>query len=95
MEAPKLPSFFKQNRAKSFEFRPRYYDERKERIEKLRRQYSKKQEKPGLAKSQDMRKEALRLEWGQRRQTKVKSSNRSLLFIVAVLFLLTYLILFR
>jgi len=31
MKAPKLPSFFKASRTKSFSFKPRYYDERKER----------------------------------------------------------------
>lgn len=31
MQAPKIPSFFKSQKAKSFVFNPRYYDERKER----------------------------------------------------------------
>jgi len=35
MQSPKLPSFFKASSAKSFSFKPRYYDERKERREKL------------------------------------------------------------
>lgn len=96
MEAPKLPSFFKQNRAKGFEFRPRYYDERKERIEKLRRQYRKeKKDSTDPAQAQQDLKETLRTQWGDRRQTKVKSSNRSLILIVAALLLLTYLMLFR
>ena len=35
MPAPKLPSFFKMPSAKYFSFKPRYYDERKERREQL------------------------------------------------------------
>ena len=35
MKAPKIPSFFKASRAKSFSFKPRYYDERKERRKQL------------------------------------------------------------
>ena len=35
MPSPKIPSFFKALSAKSFSFKPRYYDERKERQEKL------------------------------------------------------------
>ena len=35
MPAPKLPSFFKTPSAKYFSFKPRYYNERKERREQL------------------------------------------------------------
>ena len=35
MPAPRLPSFFKTPSAKYFSFKPRYYDERKERREQL------------------------------------------------------------
>ena len=55
MQAPKFPSFFKSSANKSFSFTPRYYDERKERREQLKkgtkanikfkRKHIKKQEK--------------------------------------------------
>ena len=55
MQSPKLPSFFKASSTKLFSFKPRYYDERKERREKLgkgteenikfKRNHSKKKEK--------------------------------------------------
>lgn len=55
MQAPKFPSFFKSSASKSFSFAPRYYDERKERREQLKkgtkanikfkRKHTKKQEK--------------------------------------------------
>jgi len=35
MQAPKIPSFFKTPIAKSFSFKPRYYDKQKERMEQL------------------------------------------------------------
>ena len=35
MQAPKLPSFFKAPKYKSFSFNPRYYDKRKERRKQL------------------------------------------------------------
>ena len=38
MHAPKLPSFFKTGNSKRFLFKPRYYDERKERIKQLKKE---------------------------------------------------------
>lgn len=38
MQVPKLPSFFKAPRIKAFNFKPRYYDERKEALEQLQKQ---------------------------------------------------------
>ena len=35
MKAPKIPSFFKTPNAKNFSFKPRYYDQNKERREQL------------------------------------------------------------
>ena len=35
MQAPRIPSFFKSPNAKKFSFKPRYYDERKERRKQL------------------------------------------------------------
>jgi hypothetical protein len=35
MQAPKLPSFFKAPNTKKFSFKPRYYDQNKERREQL------------------------------------------------------------
>tara|TARA_B100000287_G_C20342583_1_gene666429 strand:- start:137 stop:367 length:231 start_codon:yes stop_codon:yes gene_type:complete len=37
MKTPKLPSFFKAPTSKSFSFKPRYYDERKERHENIKK----------------------------------------------------------
>ena len=35
MQAPKLPSFFKAPNAKNFSFKPRYYEQNKERRDQL------------------------------------------------------------
>lgn len=35
MEAPRLPSFFKARSPQSFDFKPRYYNERKERHQRM------------------------------------------------------------
>ncbi len=89
MEAPKLPSFIKQNKHKSFEFKPRYYDERKERIEELRKKYGKSEAKDPKAEKERFR-ENLSSRWQDTRQTKVNSSNRTLLLIIVALLALTY-----
>ncbi len=34
-----MPSFFKPQKNKKFSYQPRYYDERKERLENLKKQY--------------------------------------------------------
>jgi hypothetical protein len=38
MRAPRIPSFFKASNAKNFSFKPRYYDQDKERREQLTEQ---------------------------------------------------------
>jgi len=35
-----MSSFFKLNKNKKFSYKPRYYDERKERLDNLKKQYS-------------------------------------------------------
>ncbi len=87
MEAPKLPSFIKQNRHKSFDFKPRYYSERKERLEEIKRKYEK--ELSPEAKNASLR-QNLNSTWQDARQTKVNSSNRMLLFIILGLISITY-----
>jgi hypothetical protein len=92
MPAPKLPSFFKQHQAKPFQFTPRYYDERKERIEELRKQYSGERSapKPGEKRIKFKRNELSTNQWSSSRNKQVQSSNRTLLLIVVALFLATY-----
>ena len=36
MQAPRIPSFFKIPKSKIFDYKPRYYDKRKEALEQLK-----------------------------------------------------------
>lgn len=89
MQAPKLPSFIRQNKHKTFEFKPRYYNESKERIEELRKKYHKTD---GAANQQggDSMRAAIHEKWNGNRAAKVQSSNRRLFVLITGLFALAY-----
>ena len=78
MQAPRIPSFFKTPKSKTFDYKPRYYNKRKEELERLKKE-SKKQK--GLFFSKNIR-----------QNTKGKRT-KNLLFIIIGLFLLAYLLL--
>lgn len=94
MEAPKLPSFIRQNKHKTFEFKPRYYDESKERIEELRKKYHRKEGEAAAVGGETMR-AAMQHSWSGNRQGKVQSSNRRLLYIIVGLLAVTYYLFFK
>lgn len=92
MKAPRLPTIFKQNRPSGFQFRPRYYDARKERLEKLRKQYQKEaqlRKEKGYV-ERKMRRDRLEGMFANRRQQEVKHSNRTLLIIIILLLFISY-----
>lgn len=89
MEAPKLPSFIRQNKHKTFEFKPRYYNESKERIDELRKKYNKTEGAPSQQGGESMR-AAIQEKWNGNRAAKVKSSNRRLFMIIVGLFVIAY-----
>lgn len=91
MEVPRLPSLFKQNRPRGFRFEPRYYDERKERLEALRQKYH---GNPGAYRPQSL-KGKFSQEWRQNRKGQARGSGLRPVIILAALCLITYLILFR
>ena len=78
MQTPRIPSFFKTPKSKTFDYKPMYYDKRKEELERLKKE-SKKQK--GLFFSKNIR-----------QNTKGKRT-KNLLFIIIGLFLLAYLLL--
>ena len=78
MQAPRIPSFFKTLKAKTFDYRPRYRNKRKEQLEGLKKE-GKKQK--GLFLSKKLRQSAK----GKR--------TKNLFFIIIGLFLLSYLLL--
>jgi len=68
-----------------FDYKPRYYDERKERLEKLKKKYAKK-ENDGEEYKMDLSKETLRTDWiRNKRMAHDRSSNRRLAIIIAIL----------
>lgn len=93
MEAPKLPSFFKQNQYRRFEYSPRFYDERKERIEEMRKKYGGKESAEKF--SSDNLRMRMNSEWrnsGSRKGS--RGTSMRLVIIMLALFLISYLILF-
>lgn len=108
MQPPKLPTIFKSRSAKPFEYKPLYYNEQKDRLDKIRAKYK---DEPKKVDKESMR---LRIqeewkshkvsgssefdksiggEWNKSRQGAVHSSNRKLLYIILSLVAITYLIL--
>jgi len=88
----RIPSLFKTSQPKGFSFNPRYYDERKERIEKKLRVAKKEIE---LSKNNDtVVKGGLQSAWRQNKtHTERKKSNVRVLFIASILILIFYMLL--
>lgn len=83
----RLPTLFKQNRNKSYGYSPRYYNERKERIEQLRR------EKEATAASESLFRnhgpKSFRADW-RAQKSKAMEKNRRLRLAVIFIFLLLF-----
>ena len=78
MQAPRIPSFFKIPKSKLFDYTPRYYDQRKEALEQLKKDGKRTN---GLFFDRKKQKSAT----GNR--------SKRIIFIIIALLLLTYLIL--
>ncbi len=78
MQAPRIPSFFKIPKSKLFDYKPRYYDQRKEALEQLKKDGKRTK---GLFFDRKKQKSAT----GNR--------SKRIIFIIIALLLLTYLIL--
>ena len=74
MQAPKLPSFFKAPNAKYFSFKPRYYNESKERKEQLLKD----------------EKSPLKFKRKNLKSPPQKARKFKILFLIIILSLLTY-----
>lgn len=90
MSAPKIPSLFKTPRHKNFEFKPRYYNEAKERINERREQlkkegFSSDDEKIGLIKYRINQKFQR-----QQYQQGIKQANSRIFIIIAIILLVLY-----
>lgn len=87
----RLPTLFKQNKNKRFDYTPRYYDERKERLARLyEKHHGKKEDSDGSY----VRRDSYRDSWKSvNRQTAQKKSQSNLIVIVILLFVIAYLVL--
>jgi len=86
MKAPKLPSFFKTPKHKQFEMPVRYYDERKERIQKARNKAEKKQ-------SGNVEKGHFSSSWKKKSTMGSGTSSVRIAIIIVILCLIAYWIL--
>ena len=82
----RLPTLFKLKRNRSYNYSPRYYDERKERLEKLRKA---KAAKPDQEYFSGYRKKSFREDWKTVKSTE-SNRNRRLRFYVILIFLLIF-----
>lgn len=86
--------FMKVNRHRRFNFTPRFYDERKERIDKLREAYHGDTDSSPEERQLQLR-ERIQSNWSTNKSysKKSKAANLRLIIILAVLLLIVYLIL--
>lgn len=79
-------TFFKQNKNKQYNYTPRYYDERKERLDNLKRKYGKLDEEESGEKV--YRRTNFRDDWKQNSKIKSNQNTRIRLFVILVILLL-------
>ncbi len=78
-------TFFKQNKNKQYNYTPRYYDERKERLDNLKRKYGKLDEESG---EKVYRRTNFRDDWKQNSKIKTNQNTRIRLFVILIILLL-------
>lgn len=88
--------FFKTAKPKSFSYKPRYYDERKDRIEELKQQIRKVngEEAEGSPEASRIR-EGFEFRRSQRAVTQPKFSNSRIIIIALAISLLVYYLLYK
>jgi hypothetical protein len=83
----RLPTLFKQQRNKSYGYNPRYYSERKERIEQLKREKEAKSSDQSLFRTHGAK--SLREDW-RRVKSQTMEKNRRIRLVVIFVFLLLF-----
>lgn len=91
MIAPKIPSFFKTKKPNQFYFEPRYYNERKEKMQQRYERIAKEldQEKSNEKTSSEVFRSTLRESWGANRKRKA-GINYKVMFYIVILSGLAY-----
>lgn len=97
MKAPKLPSILRHNyRFKRFDFKPRYYDEEKERLERRKRSIESEVEREQRQKDDQSLERQARMRinmedtWRNRRSNETRKSNIRIVIIIAILVAVLY-----
>jgi len=87
---------FKQPKPRQFDYKPRFYNERKERLQARVEAIRKEQEGKEGASSAEALRSRMQSAWrSDERRTAVKRSNRSVFIIVGLLVIIAYLVLYR
>ncbi len=81
----RLPTLFKQHKSKTYNYKPRYYDERKERLDGLKRKY----EKIPDSEYKPLRRKAFRDDWKTERK-ELNNTNTRVRLLVILAFLLMF-----
>ncbi|SFU56003.1 hypothetical protein SAMN05216480_10791 [Pustulibacterium marinum] len=83
----RLPTLFKQQKSKTYNYKPRYYNERKERIDAMKRKY----ETVSDTEYKPTRRASFRDDWKTERKAMSESNTRlRLIVILAFLIMFTF-----
>ena len=85
-----LKSLFRQEKNRTYDYQPRYYNERKERLENLEKKYHGNQ---AQKEEYTMDRRALRAAWNLDKKKSERSFNTRFIKIAVILFTITYIIL--
>ncbi len=91
MKAPKLPTFIKQKKPNRFEFRPRYYDAKKEKMQERRERIAAElglTEGKRLSENETLFRSRLRESWQRSSQRARQTHQASLRTIIIFIMLL-------
>lgn len=81
----KLPTLFKQQGNKSYSYTPRYYDERKERLEKLKDKHAERSDREYF---EGYRRKSFREDWKATRKAKSDKNTKLRLVVIFILLLM-------
>ena len=88
-----LSSFFKQNKHKRYNYTPRYYDERRERLDDIKKKYGVIEDESGEKGA--YRRKSFRDDWTQNSKTQNNKNSKIRLFIILIISCLCFFKLFR
>lgn len=83
----KIPSLFRQKKNRTYNYTPRYYDERKERLDNLKKKYEVKDEnEASYGKGSHLK--SYRDEWLKNKKSGSDTNSRIRFFVILILLLL-------